>query len=97
LAIPLFDVTVKGVALETKGLTEWDAIDGVGLLTYGLVWGCASIWYEGCLYCEYSTLTTWTLSVYSGQTTTTWTGVTMGVPSVPTVWVSSSFEGVEEC
>lgn len=96
---PLFDVTVKGVALETKGLTEWDTIDGLGLLTYGLIWGCQNIWYPGCKPCEYATLTTWTLSVYAGATTVIWTEVNSGggVTISPTTWVPYSTEGVEEC
>jgi|SRR6478736_2744628 len=100
MAKPQFDVTVKGMALETKGLTEWDAIDGLGLLTYGLIWGCQNIWYEGCQCSEYATLTTWTLSTYPGATTTIWALVDSGGGSVtvsPTVWIPYSTEGIEEC
>ena len=95
MAIPLFDVTVKGVALLDKGLTEWDAIDGVGLQTYGFVWGCPNIWYHGCIYDEFVTLTAWTLSAFPGATTTIWTAYNVSL--IPTVWTPYSTEGIEEC
>lgn len=32
------------MALETKGLTAENTIDGLGLVTNGFIWSCASIW-----------------------------------------------------
>jgi hypothetical protein len=57
------------MALNTKGLTNKDAINGFGLLTFGLVWGCGDIWTRTCL----DPSTSW--SATSGATVTTWTEV----------------------
>ena len=42
-----FDVTVKGHALETLGLTAENTVEGLGLVTYGFIWPCAGIWGPG--------------------------------------------------
>jgi hypothetical protein len=38
------DVTVKGLAIEDFGLSAENTISGLGLCTFGLVWGCHDIW-----------------------------------------------------
>lgn len=38
------DVTVQGQALEDFGLEALNTIDGIGLLTMGLLWSCDAIW-----------------------------------------------------
>lgn len=38
-----FDVVLNGRGLEDVGLYG-NSVDGIGLLTRGFVWGCASIW-----------------------------------------------------
>lgn len=43
MAIP-FDVTIKGMALNSFGLTAENTISGVGLNTFGFLWPCADIW-----------------------------------------------------
>jgi hypothetical protein len=55
MANPL-DVTVKGQALNSQGLTANDTISGVGLNTFGFLWPCADLWTN---YYE-NVSTTWT-------------------------------------
>lgn len=93
MAIPPFDVTVKGFALETKGFTEGNQIDGLGLLTYGLIWGCDNIWTQ---YVSSNTLiaTSWTLA-YGYSISTTWT-LCAGA-SIVTSWSLYTTQGIENC
>lgn len=89
--MPIFDVTVKGAALETKGFTEGNQIDGLGLMTFGLIWGCDNIW------TQYSTsmiVNGW--SLYVGFTVaTSWT-MCAGV-SITTSWSLYTSQGIENC
>ena len=39
-----FNVTVRGSALETEGFTANNTIDGLGLMTFGLIWSCNALW-----------------------------------------------------
>lgn len=94
MAKPLFDVTVRGVALTTFGFTEWNTISGLGLVTHGLIWECSNIWYPGCLGCESLSPIAWTLSSY-GATATTWTLSSYG--STTTGWTTHSTYGIEDC
>ena len=89
-----FDVTVYGVALETYGLTEWNQISGLGLVTNGLIWECQNIWFNGCACCWSLAPTSWTLSSF-GVTTTTWTLSSYG--STTTNWTLYSTYGIEDC
>lgn len=43
MAQPL-DVIVVGNALNSFGFTAFDTISGIGLNTFGLLWGCNDIW-----------------------------------------------------
>lgn len=93
MAAPPFDVTVKGVALSTVGLTEWNSIDGLGLVTKGLIWGCQNIWYGP-----------WT-STGATQIATSWSLMASPVTnwtlapgcSVSTTWTPYSTYNVEDC
>lgn len=93
MAIPSFDVTIKGMALSTDGLTSWDTYEGVGLLTYGFVWPCPGIWY-GPYTTPGTTLiqTTWaSVSLVS----TSWT-LSPGA-TVSTTWTNFSTYNIEDC
>lgn len=49
------DVTIKGQALNSFGLTANDTIAGLGLNTFGFLWPCDAIWTD----CEAAITTTW--------------------------------------
>ncbi len=51
----MFDVIVVGTALETNGLSGKNTISGLGLVTYGFIWGCSEIWSPA----DESITTTW--------------------------------------
>ncbi len=89
----LFDVTVRGVALLDYGLTETQTVEGVGLLTNGLIWPCASIWY-GPIMSTGATAVMSTWSLTTGDVLTNW--VFIG-PSVATGWTAQSTNKIEEC
>lgn len=93
MAIPPFDVTIKGVALNTYGLTSWDVYSGLGLLTDGLIWPCPEIWY-GPINSPGTTtiMTTWSLIA---SPVTSWT-LSPG-QSTTTVWVDFSTYNIEDC
>lgn len=92
MAIKPFDVTVKGAALETFGFTEGNQIDGFGLLTYGLIWGCPNIW---SYYLSGVTVSnTWTLAL--GYSISTSWSLCAGA-SIITGWSLYSTQGVENC
>ena len=55
MAVPV-DVSIKGQALNSRGLTAENAISGIGLLTFGFLWPCADIWTNS----EESITTVWT-------------------------------------
>lgn len=44
MAMAPADVIVVGQALETYGLTAFNTIAGLGLVTYGFLWPCDAIW-----------------------------------------------------
>ena len=44
MAMAPADVIVVGQALETYGLTAFNTIAGLGLVTYGFLWPCDGIW-----------------------------------------------------
>ena len=92
MAIPPFDVTVRGVALLDYGLTETQTIEGVGLLTYGLVWPCSSIWY-GPIVSTGATMvsTSWSTPSLAASS---WSAV--GV-TITTDWTSYNTNNIEEC
>lgn len=92
---PEFDVTVKGVALSTVGLTEGNTIDGLGLVTNGLIWDCQNIWYGPYTSLGATLITTnWTLC--AGTTVTTnWT-LSVGA-TVSTTWTPFSTYNIEDC
>lgn len=94
MAIPSFDVTIKGMALVDQGLTDWNVYSGLGLLTMGLIWPCPAIWYgpwnsNGAT----SISSTWSLSF--GPVVTVWTDF-VGA-SIATVWVDFSTYNIEDC
>lgn len=39
-----FDPIVAPVALLTHGLTAFDTVAGIGLVTFGFLWPCNGIW-----------------------------------------------------
>lgn len=43
MAAPL-DVVIHGQALEDFGFQYENAFSGVGLMTFGFLWGCSDIW-----------------------------------------------------
>lgn len=92
MGLPQFDVTVRGSALLDNGLTEWQTVEGLGLLTNGLIWPCSSIWY-GPLMSTGATMvsTSWSLMA---QTSTSWSDVGAGVS---TAWTPSNTNNIEEC
>ncbi len=49
------DVTIKGMALNSFGLTANSTIAGVGLNTFGFLWPCDAIWYPA----DENVTTTW--------------------------------------
>jgi hypothetical protein len=69
---PFYDpeITVYGMALEDHGLAVANAIDGLGLLTFGLLWTCGNIWALN------STPSSTTWSDCGSTSSTTWTEVT---------------------
>ncbi len=89
---PQFDVTIRGVALLNYGLTEWQTVEGVGLLTNGLIWPCASIWY-GPITSNGATVVMTTWSLLAAVTT----GWTLCGPTITTTWTDSSTNNIEEC
>ena len=38
------DATIQGQALESHGLVALRTVEGLGLVTNGLLWPCAGIW-----------------------------------------------------
>lgn len=93
MAKPLYDVTIKGMALSDRGLTDWNTYDGFGLVTFGFIWGCGNIWF-GPYYSNGTTLsTTWTIC--AGGTLTTWT-ICAGA-SVATTWTLFTTYNIEDC
>lgn len=94
MAIPPFDVTIKGVALSTYGFTGWDTYDGLGLVSDGLIWSCQNIWW-GPYYTTGLTTVTTTWAAYGASITTSWT-VYPGM-SISTVWTDFSTYNVEDC
>jgi Flp pilus assembly pilin Flp len=93
MAIPQFDVTVRGVALENFGLTETETVEGLGLLTQGLIWPCAAIWYGPIMSTGATTIST-TWSALGATITTSWTNIS---PTLTTTWVDYSTNGIEDC
>lgn len=91
--MPVFDVTVKGMALEDKGLTDGNTVDGLGLVTYGLIWGCDNIWYT---YYSSNTLASNTWTLYLGLTVATTWSLCAGA-SVVTNWSLYTTQGIENC
>ena len=61
------DATVRGMALETFGLTSDNTISGLGLVTFGFLWGCPDIWGPA----DDPVSTTWTNVVDGTQTVET--------------------------
>lgn len=82
------DVTVFGEALETFGFEAYGAIDGFGLMSFGMLWQCGDIWTA-----SDSTLTTsWSAS--ETVITTIWSNTDA---SITTIW-SESAGGIQgEC
>lgn len=39
-----FDPIIAPVALLTHGLTAFDTVEGIGLVTFGFLWPCNGIW-----------------------------------------------------
>ena len=93
-----FNVTVKGMALEDKGISDQNTIDGFGLNTFGFIWGCGNIWD---LYTSLNGLepvTVWTYYSSTGSTVTTnWSFYSSTGSTVTTNWTLVSTQGVEEC
>lgn len=95
MAVPPFDVTIKGMALSDQGLTDGNVYDGLGLLTMGLICGCQNIWYGPWSSTGATSISTsWTL-FSSGVTTVSWT--LYPGPTLPTVWVDFSTYNIEDC
>jgi len=92
VGLPQFDVTVRGSALLDYGLTEWQAVEGLGLLTKGLIWPCTSIWYGPLMSTGATAVTTsWSLMA---SVSTSWTEVGA---SITTTWTASNTNNIEEC
>ena len=92
---PKFDVTVKGMALETKGLTEWNTYDGFALLTQGLIYGCQNIWFGPWTSTGATVIgTNWTLC--AGTTVSTSWSLCAGT-TVSTTWTPFSTYYEEDC
>jgi hypothetical protein len=49
------DVRVVGLALDDQGFTAYNTISGLGLNTFGFLWGCNEIWAPT----EEAIVTTW--------------------------------------
>lgn len=82
---PFREYTVSGQALETRGLVGNNTVDYVGLLVFGLMWGCASLWSPSVG--DLVTSTTWTAAAPS--VSTTWTDAT---PAVTTTWTDFLYD-----
>lgn len=93
MAIPQYDVTIKGVALSTNGLTAWDTYDPFGLMTDGLVWSCHNVWF-GPFNTTGTTLVTTSWSLVAAVSTS-WT-LSSGA-TVSTTWTPYSTNYVEDC
>lgn len=91
-AVPQFDVTIRGIALSDLGLSEWETISGLGLLTGGLIWPCEQIWY-GPVLSNGSTIisTSWSLITMAA---TSWT---LCGATVTTSWTLYNTNFLEEC
>lgn len=83
-----WDVTPNGVALNTFGLTNQHRVEGVGLLTHGLVWPCGAIWTD----IAGTTTTSW--AACSGVTATSWSAIP---GTTQTTWTEYRPTGVEDC
>jgi hypothetical protein len=92
MARPGFDVTVRGVALSTIGLTEWNTFDGLGLLTRGLIWECPNIWYGPYTSTGSTISTNWSLSAAVSTNWSLCAGTT-----VSTTWTAFSTYNIEDC
>lgn len=68
-----YNVGVVGDALETFGFTVKGAIEGLGLMTQGLIWKYRSIW--STTYDNDVVSTTWVSA--ESSITTTWTEVNL--------------------
>lgn len=96
MAKPGFDVTIKGMALESNGLTEGHVYDGLGLITFGFIWSCANIWYGPYNSNGATAITTnWSLC---SNVSTTWTlyAGSSGA-SIVTNWTVFSTYYIEDC
>ncbi len=92
MAIPKFDVTIYGMALNNFGFTEQDTIDGLGLNTFGLIWGCQNIWF-GPYYSSGLTISTSWAAAANATVSTVWTANA----TVTTVWTDFSTYYDEDC
>ena len=81
---PFNEYTYNGQALETWGFVGNNTVDYVGMLVYGLIWGCASLWSPGIG--EGITSTIWTDS--TPAVSTIWTDST---PAVSTTWTEFNY------
>lgn len=56
------DVTIQGQALNDFGLSALNTIAGLGLNTFGFLWGCPDIWVDS----DAALTTTWANSDTGG-------------------------------
>lgn len=94
MAKPPFDVTLKGVVLQTYGLTDWNVFDGLGLVSDGLIWSCPNIWY-GPYNSNGATMISSSWSLYVSCTLTTWT--LYSGTTIVTNWTAFSTYNREDC
>lgn len=92
-----FDVTVKGMALTTHGLTDWNTYDGYGLLTFGLLWACPDIWSPYWSQ-DHAPVNSWTLyATVALPIITSWTMYSTTGATITTGWTTYTTQGIEDC
>lgn len=77
-----------GEAIITSGLVVRDAIDGLGLVTFGLLWTGGNIWLDIQAVDGISTI--WTLPWNTDGIVTTWT-YPWNTDGITTTWADSVF------
>lgn len=63
MATNAVDAKIEGQALNSFGLTADNTISGLGLNTFGFLWGCQEIWSPA----DEPTSTTWTDCTNTGS------------------------------
>lgn len=63
------DPIIVGDALNTKGFEAYNTVSGLGLNTFGFLWGCSEIWQVN----DPTITTTWTFQMPPNATVSTCT------------------------